>query len=79
MKYKVYLHLLYEYDVLHCDSGGEFEDFEAAKEYAIKSLESMIENLTTLTEDIKASGSFEDIEDQPWGALFFCVTKTRRP
>ncbi len=61
------------YDVLHCDSGGEFEDFETAKEYAVESLECMIENLTKLTEEIEASSSFEDIEDQAWEALFSCV------
>jgi len=69
-KYNVDLNSVLGCQMEDFDDNLVCDDFAQAKEYAVDAFEMVIERLTILCEQIRAAGSFEDLDLGWWEPLF---------
>jgi hypothetical protein len=69
-KYKVDLNSVLGCQMEDFDYNVVCDDFAQAKEYAVDAFEMVIDRLTLLCQQIRAAGSFEDLDIGWWQPLF---------
>jgi hypothetical protein len=79
MKYKVDLNSVLGCQMDDFDDNVVCDNFGEAKEYALDAFEQMIDRLAVLCEQIRAAGTFENLDLGWWEPLFEKIEGKHQP